>query len=178
VPAGQWVILGTFSGSSIVINANATFDIRYDIVSAVAFSNTYMPTGYYRIDVLSLNVQSSGYISLDHAQIGICDPGSVVELPNGMVMYYPDYAAIGADCSCVWPPNSYTISDSGWIDAPSCPFIGHYGQNGVSAYSITSPVYSQAYGMGTRVYYLYLRPVYAIWVRPSANAAITVIVNP
>jgi hypothetical protein len=32
--------------------------------------------------------------------------------------------------------------------------------------------------MGSRVYYLYLRPVYAIWVRPRADAAITVVVNP
>jgi len=178
VPAGQWVILGAFSGSSINVNANTTFDIRYEIVSAVAFSNDYMPPGYYRIDRLSLNVQSSGHISLDHAQIGVCIPGSVARMSNGMVVYYPNYTAVGADCGCVWPPSSYTITSSGWINAPSCPFLGAYQQDGVSAHSIVSPVYSQAYGMGSRVYYLYLRPVYAIWVRPSANAAITVVVNP
>jgi hypothetical protein len=178
VPAGQWVVLGAFSGSGIYIRSNVTFDIRYDIVSAVAFANDYMPEGYYRIDVLALNVQSGGYISLDHAQIGWCHPGSAVRLPNGMVMYYPNYTAAGADCGCIWPPSSYTIDSYGMLSAPGCAFIGHFGQDGVTAYSLTPPVYRQAYGMGSRMYYLYLRPVYAIWVRPSRNAEITVTVNP
>jgi len=39
-------------------------------------------------------------------------------------------------------------------------------------------VYSYAVGQGNTVYYVYFRPVYTIWVSPSANATITVTVLP
>jgi len=178
VPAGQWAMLGAFSGSAIYIQSNVTIDIRYDAVSATAFANTYMPEGLYRIMDLSLNVQPGGYISLDSTYLGWCDPGSATQMPNGMIMYYPDYAATGADCACTWPPADYTIDSSGWLRAGSCPFLGGKGVDGVTTYTIRPEVYSQAIGRGNTVYYLYLRPVYAIWVRPSANAKITVTVEP
>jgi hypothetical protein len=178
VPEGGWVVLGAFSGTTISIASNATFDIRYDAVSAVAFANDYLPEGYYRIFELSLNVQPGGYISLDNAQLGWCISGSVARLPNGMVMYYPNYTAVGADCGCVWPPAVFTIDDYGWLSVSGCASLGHYGANGVVSYVINSPVYRQTYVIGPRTYYLYLRHVYVIWVRPHANAAITVTVIP
>jgi hypothetical protein len=178
VPAGQWAVLGAFSGSQIYITSNVTFDIDYDTVSTTAFANDYMPPGYYRIDYFALNVKSDGSISLDQAQIGWCMPGSATKLPNGMVMYYPNYTATGADCSCVWPPAKYTIDSSGWLYAGNCAFLGNHLTQGVRSYTISPQVYSRAYGMGSKVYYLYLRPVYAIWARPSANAEITVVVKP
>jgi hypothetical protein len=178
VPAGQWAVLGAYSGSGIYIRSNVTFDIRYDAVSAVAFASDYMPEGEYSIDFYALKVQSGGYISLKHWGKGWCHPGSAVSLPNGMVMYYPDYAAMVADCGCIWPPPSYTIDSNGWLIVEGCATLGTYGQDRVPGYSIEVPVYSRAYGMGSRVYYLYLRPVYVIWVRPSGNAEITVTVSP
>jgi len=177
VPAGGWVILGVFSGSSIVVQSNVTMDVRYDRVSAVAFSNQPMPEGLYTIDTLSLRIHSTGHISLN-TNIGWCHAGSSTTLSNGMVMYYPNYGAVGATCSCIWPPPSYVIDSWGWITVSGCTALGSYSATSVMAHTITPPIYSNVYGIGSQVYYLYLRPTYLIWVRPSASAQITVIVNP
>ena len=177
VPAGGWVILGAFSGSSIVVQSNVTMDLRYDKISAVAFANRPMPAGHYPIGDLSLTIHSTGHISLN-TNIGWCHAGSSTTLPNTMVMYYPDYDAVGATCSCTWPQPSYVIDGWGWIHVGSCTALGAFSADGVMAHTIVSPIHSNTYGIGSQVYYLYLRPTYLIWVRPSASAQITVIVNP
>jgi len=178
VPAGGWVILGAFGGSAIYIQSNATIDIRGHEIAVQAWTNDYMPEGKYQLGpggCYWITVTSGG-VSLDACYK--CEPASTVRLSNGMIMYYPNYTAVGADCSCMWPPSQYTIDSDGYISAGSCTYGSDINVKGVTSYTLIPTVYNAQYGMGSKVYYLYLRPVYAIWVKPYANASITVTVKP
>jgi len=185
VPAGQWVILGTFGGSSIVITSNVTIDIRSAAVSTLAWANRDLPAVEWRMFDFSVSVDSAGRISLNYAQKGVCTSGSKTILPNTMVFYYPDYAAPGASCPCPWPPSTFTINDYGVLEFPCAAGYTMYlasayslSADGVRSYVIQPRTFSAAVGRNTTMYYVYLRPVYVVWVRPSANAFITVTVYP
>jgi len=184
VPAGQWVVLGTFGGSSITITSNVTIDIRGDVFTAQVWSNLPLPEGVWQLSYLYIDVKPGNVYELGQTDAWqTCTSGSVIRLSNGMYMYYPNYTAPGAGCGCQWPFDSFTIDSDGMLTScyggvwPS----GYYGYvivNNVRSYTIKPPVHSTTVGRGTTVYYIYMRPVYGIWVRPSANAEITVTVVP
>jgi hypothetical protein len=185
VPAGQWVILGTFGGSSIAISSNVTIDIRADSFTAQVWSNRLLPRGLWQVSHLYVDVKPGGFYELGQRDdpMQTCTSGSVVLLSNGMYMYYPNYTAPGASCICQWPFSSFIIRSDGTLEAcgsnrwPS-GYHDYVDVNDVTSYVITPNVHSTVIGINGTVYYIYTRPVYGIWVRPSANAAITVIVYP
>jgi len=185
VPAGQWVILGTFGGSSIGVTSNVTMDIRADAVAALAWANRDLPEGTWRAGDFSVSVDSAGLISLNNDYTGVCTSGSKTILPNNMVFYYPNFTAPGARCSCQWPPGRFIIYDNGVLEL-WC--LGGYpiylwpvygaSADGVRTFTIQPRTFKIAIGRNITMYYIYTRSVYAIWVRPSANAFITVTVYP
>jgi len=185
VPGGGWVVLGTFGGSSITITSNVTIDVRADAFTAQVWANTPLPDGTWANSGLKLVVSGNTYaLGVTSYEFGseTCTGGSVTQLSNGMYMYYPNYTAPGASCRYVWPFTSYTIDSSGYLRPDSYSYWPYTGWgvsvNGVTSYTIKPPVYSMTQGSGTTMYYVYWRPVYAIWVRPSANANITITVQP
>jgi len=186
VPGGGWVMLGTFGGSSITITSNVTIDIRADAFTAQVWANTLLPAGTWDNSGLKLIVYNDTTYELRvsnyYGYQDTCTGASVMQLSSGMYMYYPDYTAPGASCKYKWPFSSYTIDSSGYLRISSTVYWP-YTSFGVSAdrvtsYTIKPPVYSVTKGSNTTMYYIYWRPVYGIWVRPSANANITVTVNP
>jgi hypothetical protein len=184
VPAGGWIMLGTFGGSSIAISSNVTIDIRADSFTAQVWSNLPLPNGRWELARLYIDVKPGGFYELGQRDdpMPTCTSGSVIRLSNGMYMYYPNYTAPGASCFCRWPFSSFTIDSGGTLHAcnglwPS-GYYDYVAVNGVPSYVITPRVESTAAGINGTIYYIYMRPVYAIWVRPSANAAITVTVYP
>jgi len=182
VPKGGWVFLGTFGGSLITVKSNVTIDLRADVFTAQAWATPALPADRWAVEDLYLVVISDGTYSLGQTAWGeTCTGASVTQLANGMYMYYPDYTAPGATCPNQWPPASYTIDDRGMLCAYGvCWPSSRYGisLDGITSYTIQPPVLKKTVGRDTAVYYIYLRPAYGIWVRPSANASITVTVNP
>jgi hypothetical protein len=182
VPAGGWALLGTFGGSSIVISSNVTIDIRADVFTAQVWSNLPLPEGRWSVGNLYVHVQPGPVYGLGQtAWSETCTGASVVQLANGMYMYYPNYTAPGASCRCPWPFSSYTIDANGVLRScgaawPSSSLA--VSVNGVTSYTIRPPVYSLTVGRGTTIYYIYTRPTYTVWVRPRANATITVAIYP
>jgi hypothetical protein len=183
VPAGGWVFLGTFGGSSITVSSNVTIDFRADVFTAQAWATPALPEGRWAIEDLYLVVNPDATYSLGQwAWAETCTGASAMQLSNGMYMYYPNYTAPGATCSRQWPPARYTID----TDGNFCAYDSHcwpsskyrISLNGITSYNIKPPVLKRTEGRGTTVYYIYLRPVYGIWVRPSANASITVTIKP
>jgi hypothetical protein len=190
VPAGQWVILGTFGGSSITVSSNVSINLRADAFTVQAWSNTFLPSGTWALPpsgsalgapYFGITISSTGAISLNNLFYGTCSSGSYIKLSNGMVMYYPNYTASGATCSNQMPINGATITSSGTLNV----FGGSYptsmfgiSVDGVTSYTINPHVYSGSFVQKNVVYYVYFRPVYTIWVSPSANATITVSVSP
>jgi hypothetical protein len=182
VPAGGWVILGTFGGSSITITSNVTIDIRADIFTAQVWSNQLLPVGQWSTRYLYIYVRAENAYELGtRTYAPTCTSGSVVKLSNGMYMYYPNYTAAGAACERRWPFSSYTIDANGnlWFGSAYWPGTDYKViVNGVYSHVITPPIETVNVGKNTTIYYIYARPVYAIWVRPSANASITVTIKP
>ena len=194
VPAGQWIVLGTFGGSSITVSSNVSINLRAQAFTVQAWANTLLPPGTWQItspcgiaNILMgyLIVNTGGTYSLgSDVWKRTCSSASVIKLSNGMYMYYPNYTAPGADCENQLPLSGYTIGSDGTLNAygTSWPnsWCGVYSisVNNVKSYVINPSVYSYAVGQGNTVYYVYFRPVYTIWVSPSANATITVTVLP
>jgi len=182
VPAGGWVFLGTFGGSSITVSSNVTIDLRADAFTAQAWATPALPADKWAVEDLYLVVNPDNTYSLGQTAWGeTCTGASATQLSNGMYMYYPNYTAPGATCANQWPPASYTIDDKGWFCAYGlCWPSSRYGisLDGITSYNIKPPVLKLTEGRGPTVYYIYLRPAYGIWVRPSANASITVTVKP
>jgi len=190
VPAGQWIVLGTFGGSSITISSNVSMNLRADALTVQAWSNSLLPPGTYSMPpsssaagapYVAITISNTGTISLDNLVYGTCSSGSYISLSNGMIMYYPNYTASGATCSNQLPISGATIDSSGYLYAYGKSFpMGTFGisVNSVTSYTINPPVYSMSYVQGNTVYYVYIRPTYTIWVSPSANATITVTVSP
>jgi hypothetical protein len=195
IPAGQWVPLGSFGGSSITISSNVSINLRAQAFTVQAWSTTLLPPGTWQVTTYAAGIKAIlGYLVVntdDTYSLGddvsgttTCSSASVIKLSNGMYMYYPDYTASGADCSNQLPLSDYTISSDGTLNAYGITWpnavIGGYAisVDGIRSYTINPGVYSYAVGQGNTVYYVYFRPVYTIWVSPSANASITVTVLP
>jgi hypothetical protein len=195
VPAGQWIMLGTFGGSSITISSNVSMNLRAQAFTVQAWANTLLPPGTWQVigpcgstgvvyGYLKVNTGNT-YSLGDNVFVTTCSSASVIKLSNGMYMYYPNYTASGADCSNQLPLSSYTISSTGSLNAygvswpvASCASSYAISANNVYSYTINPQVFSYSVGQGNSIYYIYFRPVYTIWVSPSANATITVTVSP
>jgi len=195
VPAGQWIMLGTFGGSSITVSSNVSMNLRAQAFTVQAWANTLLPPGTWQVTGLCGSTEIIyGYLKVytdNTYSLGVnvwdttCSSASVIQLPSGMYMYYPNYTAPGADCPDQLPLSSYTISSDGTLNAYGvswpialCGSKYEIWVNNVKSYTINPSVYSYSVGQGNSIYYIYFRPVYTIWVSPSANATITVTVSP